>query len=435
MNKPLSRRTLLRGAATAPVALALPPLQAMFNSHGTAYADDKAQTASIPTRFVLWFNGNGIPEKYWLPSEVGEQIPLSPCLAPLAADWPYITVLTGLDNPAAGLRGLGNGHTNSMSGLMSGLSYTGRGAGGASIDQVIAAQLGGNSRFRSLQVGVASESFGESMQRNMSWAATNRPLAPEMTPNRLFDRLFGQKELGWVARQKSILDALRQDAHSMGQSLGAADRLRLDEHMSSLRDLERAIASLPPEYRNVAQPEVEGDLRDYPRVAKLQADLLVHALASGQTRVASFMLTKCQSLTRFPWLGHTVLRHHDYTHYKVIPGTQINAQLALRDICRWHVEEFAYLIGKLRAVTEGQGNLLDNTCALFLHEHAEGNDHKNTGMGAVIAGMPAKLRTGQHVDVGATFGDLYWTLANDVLGANIKGFPTASRRLPELLRS
>ena len=79
--------------------------------------------------------------------------------------------------------------------------------------------------------------------------------------------------------------------------------------------MERTIASLPPEYAaEVERPDDTGDMRDWPRIAKLQSDLLVHALASGQTRVASYMLTKCQSLTRFPWLGHTTLRHHDYTH-------------------------------------------------------------------------------------------------------------------------
>ncbi|MDX2023089.1 MAG: DUF1552 domain-containing protein [Deltaproteobacteria bacterium] len=428
--KTLSRRSLLRGVGAT---LALPPLQAMFNGRGTAYGAE--DNAPVPTRFVLWFNGNGIPEKYWVPAQTGEDIALSPCLAPLTAHWKYVTVLSGLANTAAGMRGQGNGHTNSMSGLMSGTGYTGRGAGGPSIDQVIASRLGGDTRFRSIQVGVASESFGESMQRNMSWAAANRPLAPEMLPNRLFDRLFGQKELGWMQRQKSILDALTEDAKRMSQNLGAADRMRLDEHLASLRDLERAIASLPPAYKAAERPDVEGDMRDYPRLAKLQADLLVHALASGQTRVASFMLTKCQSLTRFPWLGHTVLRHHDYTHYKVIPGTEQPAQLALRDICRWHVEEFAYLVGKLRAVPEGAGNLLDNTCAVFVHEHAEGNDHKNVGMGAVVAGCAHRLRAGSHRKVAATFGDLYWTLANDVVGAGIKGFPTASRRLPEILRA
>ena len=142
--------------------------------------------------------------------------------------------------------------------------------------------------------------------------------------------------------------------------------MRLDEHLSSVRDLERAIASLPPEYRsNVTQagrgfrPEGLAAHRQDPE------RLLAYALATGQTRVASYMLTKCQGLARFPWLGHTAARHHDYTHKDgKAPGeAAAKGQRILRDICRWHVEEFAYLVAKLKSIPEGDGSVLDNTVA------------------------------------------------------------------------
>lgn len=426
MKKALSRRTLLRGLARTPVALALPPLAAMFDGAGRAFAADGAP---IERRFVLWFNGNGVPERYWIPTETGPGFTLPPCLTPLAPLRDDVHVVSGLDNAATRLPGPGNGHTNSMSGLVSGRPFTGRGAGGPSIDQEIAARVGGESRFRSLQIGVAQESFGESMQRNMSWVAQNRPLPPEMLPNRLFDRLFGQRELGWIRRQKSVLDAIRADAATLQPRLGATDRARMDEYLGSIRDLERAITSLPPSYREIGPPDEGGDLKDWPRIARLQSDLLVHALASRQTRVASYMLTKCQSLTRFPWLGHTVQRHHDYTHTDKIPGTSIPAVYALRDICRWHVQELAYLLGRMKAVPEGDGTLLDHTTVMFVHEHAEANDHKNTGHAMVIAGRAGGLRTGTHTRVAATFGDLYLTYANQVLGAGLTDVPTATQTL------
>ena len=123
------------------------------------------------------------------------------------------------------------------------------------------------------------------------------------------------KDEGWVNRKKSVLDLVSGDVHALQPPLGTADRQRLDQHLTSVRDLERAIASLPPDYgKNVKEPEDITDLTDYPKIAKIQSDLLIHAFASGQTRVASYMLTKCQSLTRFPWLGHSDNRHHDYTH-------------------------------------------------------------------------------------------------------------------------
>src|SRR5262245_9445368 len=223
----MSRRELLRGLtiSQAPVWLGLPALDIMMNANGTAFAAEPATKTEQPveTRFVLWFNGNGIPEKYWIPAETGPGFTLTPCLAPLAPFYNDIHVITGLDNPAARLPGPGNDHHRSMSALMTGTQFTGRGAGGPSIDQAIASKLGRESRFRSLEIGVSQESFGESVQRNMSWAGYDRPMPPEMLPAKLFDRLFGTRDLGWIQRKKSILDAVREDAATLQKGLGTRD--------------------------------------------------------------------------------------------------------------------------------------------------------------------------------------------------------------------
>lgn len=431
-DRSLSRRFFLKGLSAmsgARVCIGLPPLAAMFNSAGTAYAAEPG--SSIPTRFVLWFNGNGIPEKYWIPLETGAEFTMTPCLAPLAPFRRDIHIITGLDNPAARLPGPGNDHHRSMSALVSGTQFTGHGAGGPSIDQAIAAHIGGNSRFRSLQIGVSQESFGESIQRNMSWAGYGRALPPEMLPNKLFDRLFGARDTGWINRKRSILDAVQDDSSTLRKSLGREDQTRLEEHLASIRDVERAIASLPPEYRKVDPPEMDGDMKDWPRIARLQSDLLVHALASGQTRVASYMLTKCQGLSRFPWLGHTAARHHDYTHAdgKAPGASGPDGQRILRDICRWHVEEFAYLLGKLKSTAEGESNVLDRTSLVYIHEHAEANDHKNNGLSMIVAGHAGNLQTGRHTRTTGTIGDLYLAVANKAVDAGLKGFPTATREI------
>lgn len=425
---PVSRRSFLKGVGLggAVVRIGLPPLAAMFNSSGTAYAAGGAKTsAPIASRFVIWFNGNGILENYWLPRDTGTDYELTPCLKSLAAFRKDIHIISGLDNPN------GKGHHGAMSSLMSGAAFTGRGAGGPSIDQVIAQKVGNDSRFRSLQVGVCQESFGESIQRNMSWADRDRPLPPEMIPHRLFDRLFGGKDLGWINRKKSVLDRVREDAGAFQTRLGQDDKTRLDEYLTSVRTVERTIASLPPEYATeVERPDDTGDMRDWPRIAKLQSDLLVHALASGQTRVASYMLTKCQSLTRFPWLGHTTLRHHDYTHTR---STSIDGQRIMRDICKWHVDEFAYLLGKLKSIPEGDGTLLDRTMLLYVHEHAEANSHKTSGMAAILAGHAGGVKTGMHSMLTGTVGDLYLTLAEEVMGAQVGKFPSATRKLSDIV--
>ena len=426
----LSRRTFLRGVGlgSSLIRIGLPPLEAMFNTSGTAYAAPGKETAKkIETRFVFWFNGNGIAEKYWIPRETGTDYEMTACLKPLAPFRDDMHIITGLDSPAARLPGPGNSHYPSMSAVLSCEAYTGRGAGGPSLDQVIASKIGSNSRFSSLQIGVSQECFGESIQRNMSWADRDRPLPPEMIPHRLFDRLFGTKEESWMERQKSILDAVREDASSVKSRLGQADQRRVDEYLSSVRDLERSIASLPPEYKTVVErPPEGGDMRDWPHIAKLQSDLLTHALASGQTRVASYMLTKCQGLARFPWLGHTSERHHEYTHGNV---ESPRGMRILRDICRWHIEEFGYLVAKLKATPEGDGTLLDNTCLLMVHEHADANSHKNNNLAVIVAGHAAGLKTGMHTRVTGTLGDLYLTLADEVMHADVRKFPTADKKM------
>ncbi len=433
----LSRRIFLKGLslAQAPVVVGLPPLISMFNSSGTAFAAAPEKNAKVDPRFVLWFNGNGIPERYWIPSEVGRDYRMTSCLAPLAPYRNDVHVISGLDNAAAAAAGPGNGHHKSMSGLMSCTPFSGRGASGASIDQVIATKIGGESRFRSLQIGVSQESFGESIQRNMSWAGYERALPPEMIPHKLFDRLFGEREEGWVNRKRSILDTVRSDANLLKKYIPKDDQTRMDEHLSGIRDLERAIAGLPPEYRRVDAPDFDGDMKDWPRIAKLQSDLLAAALSTRQTRVASYMLTKCQGLARFPWLGYTAARHHDYTHADgKAPGSDgVEGQRILRDICKWHVEEFAYLVAKLKSIPEGDGTVFDNTCLVYTHEHAEANPHKNSGMALLIAGRAGRLATGMHTKLTGTIGDLYLTIADEVMQAQVGKFPTATRKLTQLL--
>ncbi len=134
------RRSFLRGLGLfgAAIRIPLPPLACMFTANGTTYAADATTglaEQAPPTRFVNWFNGNGIPERYWIPLETGADYTMTPCLSPLARFRDDIHVVSGLDNPNARTSGVGNAHQRSMSALVSGEKFTGRGAGGASIDQ------------------------------------------------------------------------------------------------------------------------------------------------------------------------------------------------------------------------------------------------------------------------------------------------------------
>src|SRR5207248_11615707 len=111
----------------------------------------------------------------------------------------------------------------------------------------ITSKIGGESRFRSLQVGVSQESFGESIQRNLSWSGRDRALPPEMIPHKLFDRIFGARDEGWLKRKRSILDAVREDAAGLKTGLGKQAQARVEDHLASIRDVERAISTLPPQ--------------------------------------------------------------------------------------------------------------------------------------------------------------------------------------------
>ncbi len=111
----------------------------------------------------------------------------------------------------------------------------------------------------------------------------------------------------------------------------------------------------------------------------------------------------------------------------------MEGQRILRDICRWHCSEFAYFVGRLKSIQEGDRTLLDRCCLVYVHEHAEANPHKNNGLGLIVAGHAGRLATGMHTETAGTVGDLYVTLADEVLNAGIGTFPTFSRKLTEVL--
>ena len=233
-------------------------------------------------------------------------------------------------------------------------------------------------------------------------------------------------------RKRSILDAISQDAtRAEEETARRDDQARLDEHLSGIRDLERSIAGLPPEYRRVDPPDFDGDMKDWPRIAKLQSDLLVQALATQQTRVASYMLTKCQGLSRFPWLGYTSARHHDYTHADGKATGRRRRRRPARDARYLQVARRGVRVPDRQAEV-GSGRRRHAVRSLlpgYVHEHAEANPHKNSGLAMILAGGIGRLAKGTHTRVTGTVGDVYLTIADEVLQAGIGKFPTATKKL------
>ena len=399
----LSRRTVLRGAG---VAMALPLLEAMHPRRAQA-------GGAIPKRFVTMFTPNGTIYPSWVPTGTETSFTLSPILAPLAPYQNDLVVVSGLYQQGGG----GDGHQNGIGGMLTGQSLNpgpfqgGANAGsagwanGPSVDQAIAASLGGGTSLPSLELGVevgAGDDWGR-----MVYGAANQPLTPEESPGLAYQRLFATNGaspaelVALRARKRSILDAVRAQFQAVSARLGAADRARLDQHATALRDIEirlDAQAMPSPSCLDPGAPGLPASLTDnsnFPAIGKLQMDLLAVALACDLTRVASLQWSRSVSMVRFTWLAPTITdAHHDLSHK---PDDDATSQDKLVRINTWYAAQLAYLLGKLATAGETDGTrLLDATLVLWCNELGKGNTHSRQLAPYVLAGQAGgALRTGR----------------------------------------
>lgn len=388
----LSRRSLLKGAAGAVVAL--PVMEAMLNSHGTAFA----QGMPIPRRLCTWFFGNGVVLPQWTPSATGANWALTNALAPLVNVKSYVNVVSGCNVKTPNLRGHHNGVAALMSGYPfieippNGANYASK-FGGPSIDQVAADIIGKANTFPSLQLAVSKRvTTGEGPTlRYLSHKGPDAPLNPEFNPANLFDKLFGnfQAKDPTDPRDKlrvSVLDAVKDDAARLKTRLGSADRQRLDAHLTSISEVRQQILALPPTYTSACLPPADvtqgntdsNGAEPMEAVSKAMSDLLVLAWACDLTRVASYQFSGSVAGTAYPMIGvpdneHTI--SHDTGR---IPDIQKCVQFC--------VKNFAYLLEKLKAAPEGTGNLLDNSVLLMTTDVAEGWVHSINDYPILVAG-------------------------------------------------
>ncbi|HVG57900.1 MAG TPA: DUF1552 domain-containing protein [Hyalangium sp.] len=387
----LSRRTLLKGLGAA---VALPTLEAMLNTHGTAYASG----GTIPKRFATFFFGNGVVLDRWRPSGTGPSWNLSPALAPLSAVKDYVNVVTGYKVKSPMMRA----HHDGAAGILSGhpfielppgnANYASK-FGGPSIDQVAASRIAQGTTFASVQLAVSKRvSAGEGPTlRYISHRGPDQPMPPEFNPAALFTRLFGNftpvdQTDPRNSLRTSVLDAVRDDTRRLQQRLGSADRARLDAHLTHISELRQQILALPPEIIGAcARPEpVTQTNRDVDgkepleAVSRTMSDLLVMAWACDLTRVASYMFNGGVSATVFHMLGQTQ-GHHDLTH-------DASKQNQVHDATVWVVRQFAYLLQRLKATPEASGNLLDNSCLLLTSDVSDGLSHSVTDYPILVAG-------------------------------------------------
>jgi hypothetical protein len=383
----LSRRTVLRGLIGGAITtVALPPLEAMFNSHGTAFADGSGP----PIRFMTYCIANGVRLDRWVPSAQGEAYPLSEELAPIANVQDYCSVLSGFQNRCEkqithheGMT-VFNGYTFvEQVGLFSK-------AGGPTIDQVIADHIAGNTTFRSIEIGISKRlSIMDSGTTlfYLSHRGTNEPQPPEFNPQALWTKLFGSfvpPEDPSIALRVSVLDSVREDVAALKKRLGQADLQRMDAHLTGLSELEKQIKALPPACAIPQKPdETNADVNGMEPMTSVHTamtDLLAYAFSCDVSRVASFFVTGGAAETVFSEIGQSSV-HHSNTH-------NANRQEEVHQVVVYNMERFAYLLEKFKATPDGVNgeNLLDNMAILLSSDCSEGYTHDIFDMPIVVAG-------------------------------------------------
>jgi hypothetical protein len=374
---------------SAAVALALPPLEAMLNSNGTALANGDP----LPRRFMTWFFGNGVRLEQWTPQGQGSGYELTDELAPLVNVKDYCSILSGFDNKAGYGR---RGHHDGVAGFFSGhpfIEIDPMGAlyaskfGGPSIDQVAASIVGSKTFMPSLHVGVSKRvttGEGPTLQF-LSHKGPDQPVESERNPQAVYNMLFGSftpPDDPTGKLRVSMIDAVHKDAQRLRQRVGKLDQQRIDAHVEGLYQLQKQIQALPPACMIPSGPTQTNDDVDgkepLEEVSKVMADLVAAAFVCDVTRVVSFMQSGGVGSTIYHMTG-AISEEHGLSHE---PGGQelIHKAVVFNMGC------FAYLLEKLKSMPEGDGNLLDNSCILLGSDCAEGITHSCKDQPCIVAG-------------------------------------------------
>jgi hypothetical protein len=405
----LSRRACLRGLG---VSLALPGLEAMAPSPA------RAQPSAL--RFLCIFSPNGFLMNKWTPAGTGTGWATPPLLAALEPFRPDFNIISGLGNYTASIASrFGGSHTRATGSLLTQCPIAfSSGSGvrnGISLDQIIANRLGDQTRFPSLQLGSRAGSltgdcedgYSCAYQNNISWSGPTTPLPKQVNPRDIFNRLFGDGAAPSAQRPerkaiygKSILDLVSARATTLRARLGRTDRTKLDEYLSSVREveqrLERAPLGLPggsPACAPGAPPRDAGQgAIPFPEHLDLLSDLIALALQCDLTRVVTYMFEHAFSDVRsFSFLPGVTGRHHAITHS--------NQLVQEEKIDRFYVDRVAYLLGKLKAIREGDRTLLDNSIVYFTSEFGNGHEHDHRQLAMLVAGKAGgRWKTGLHLD-------------------------------------
>jgi hypothetical protein len=392
----LSRRTILHGAG---VAMALPWLESV----PVFGAEPPAGGAPYPKRFAALFMACGINSDHWWAKGSGDQMELGKTLEPLAPLKSKLNVISGLFNKAATGVGIHPGQTGN---ILSGAALQ-KGAelkGGVSMDQVLAGAIGQDTVQPSLVLGCEQPitgyhetNFSMAYSSHISWQNATSPVPMEVYPALAFDSLMENRG---SRRNRSVLDRVRDEAASLSRQVSASDRAKLEEYLSSVREVEKRIDRARTD-QTKAQDRASGksqplatmprpdnglpeDIREH---MKLMCDIVALAFQTDKTRVATLLLCRDISGLFYPFLDARKA-HHSASHDDLSDEYE--------RISRYYVSQVAYLASRLNEMPEGDGTVLDHSCLLFLSNMWSGSKHDSTKLPLVqLGGLGGTLQTGR----------------------------------------
>jgi len=407
-TKQTSRRHFLRGTG---VALALPWMESL-----TLFAQDGKAAASAvnankpPVRFAHIYFSNGVEPVHWWAKGSGAAMEFGPGAQPLAPIREDLIFLRGLYHQKAFTSTSPHlGRMNLLSGATVSLDPKEIRVG-TSFDQVLAQHIGSHTAVPSLALGIEPNELrledGLSMiyGSSISWVSPTKPATKEIYPSRTFDQLVGDGKGRQLDR--SILDAVLEEAHSLQPKVSSNDRKKLDEYLESIRDIEKRLAHASKEERlegwrpTLKQPNMprpaDAVPQNVPEHMKLMLDLMVLAFQMDKTRIITLMLNNDLSQMNFKFLeGVRGALHLDLTHNGKAP--ELEAMYLKTN--QYHVQQFTYLVKRLKEIDEGGRSLLDNSILMLASSLFDGDAHGADQLPIVLAGKAGgALETGRILD-------------------------------------
>jgi hypothetical protein len=406
-QKHLARRTFLRGFGAT---LALPLLDSMVP------ALKGASAAKPVVRLGFVYHATGMIMNRWTPAAEGTGFELTPIMKPLEPLRDRIVVMSGLAQVNG--RALGDGpgdHARGGAVFLTGIHpKKTEGVGiqcGISADQIAARELGKQTQLASLEIGLETPSlaggcdsgYSCAYTNTLSWRSSTTPLPLEINPRRLFERLFGEGDstdptarMARLQEQRSILDYVAGSIDRLETKLGSRDRTKLSEYLEAIRDIERRIQKAEQQNASMKLPVIERPAaipEGFEEHAKLMMDLQVLAFQTDMTRVITYVPAREGSNRSYRELGVSD-GHHSITHHQNDPEKIDN----VTKIDTFLVKNFAYLLEKLRATPDGEGNLLDHSIIVYGSGTADGNRHTHHDLPVLVAGGGAgRIKGGRHL--------------------------------------